>query len=966
MRLQPVTLWLVLLLVSLLAGCAGSGAGAHVSLSAPATLVATPADKLVTLDWRAVSEATGYAIYRGSTSGGPYSKIGSTIGSVFIDNTVSDGATYYYVVRSVLGSRESGNSPEASTTPESLPATPGGLSATPADGAVGLAWTASSRAASYSIARSTSADGSYSEVATVTSTQYTDSGLTNGTAYYYTVTAVNGVGKSAASKAVEAIPIAAPANLSAIANDGQVALFWNAVAGASSYTVESLPGCGGAATALASTTANRYLATGLGNGTSYAFEVVATNSTGSSAPSACVVATPSASSTVYPPAEDESRNYLGLGTWYLNDWDTSYAFADALMHARYWMNASWSQAASVDALGWPTEDASTVVLTADSTFSNGAYTLTFKGQADLGLMWINGTITNQSYDAATNTTTATVTINMTDSGSNSWGLYFNNTRRTATSATGTGFTDAHLYRPGYASDGSAVFTTPFLTALSRAGTVRMMDWSYTNANFVENWAERVTPYSGTQGGLPNSYTDPGGGLHSGQGGVALEYQIMLCNQLMVDCYINIPVVANDDFVTNMALTLAFGSDGSNPYTAKQSNPVFAPLNPALHLYLEYGNEIWNSSAELFSVVQAICENLPSTHPIYAIDASEVSGNVYYAMWRYPAWRMAGISQIFRSVFGADQMMRRVRPVLMTQQGDGQASLDVALQWLNDYAATLSGSPAVSDLIWGGGGSAYYEAINNQSSLPDSFFAADNYPDPSVLKNWAIDSMWLKNYGLHHMSYEGGPGLSFTDAANDTLNADARMQTMVEKYHDAWSAMGGELAIYYNLTGPSNWEFTPLITNSNTPKLNALTALAASPRAAVTLGAALPGSLNYADESGYIIHSSNVYGYDTTTGGMDCTAINQSNAYAALPAHADSAFTGTLTITGNANQSTPVDAGIWINGSYQGSVTLPADADSQTADTSSALTVSIPAGVSVIRLSTAQNGYIFCGLKVVAR
>ncbi len=59
----------------------------------------------VTIAWDAASPApSGYNVYRGTQSGGPYStKLNATPISAltFTDNTVSSGATYFYIVTSV-------------------------------------------------------------------------------------------------------------------------------------------------------------------------------------------------------------------------------------------------------------------------------------------------------------------------------------------------------------------------------------------------------------------------------------------------------------------------------------------------------------------------------------------------------------------------------------------------------------------------------------------------------------------------------------------------------------------------------------------------------------------------------------------------------------------------------------------------------------------------------------------------
>jgi hypothetical protein len=71
----------------------------------------------VDLSWDpSTSLVTGYNVYRGTHSGGPYSKINSSIldGTSFTDDSVELGATYFYVAKSVDGnSHESSPSNEA-------------------------------------------------------------------------------------------------------------------------------------------------------------------------------------------------------------------------------------------------------------------------------------------------------------------------------------------------------------------------------------------------------------------------------------------------------------------------------------------------------------------------------------------------------------------------------------------------------------------------------------------------------------------------------------------------------------------------------------------------------------------------------------------------------------------------------------------------------------------------------------
>ena len=75
-----------------------------------------------------------------------------------------------------------------------MPAAPTNVTATAGNGQVTLGWSASTGATSYNVKRSTTSGGPYTTIASPTTTGYTNSGLTNGTTYFYVVTAVNASG----------------------------------------------------------------------------------------------------------------------------------------------------------------------------------------------------------------------------------------------------------------------------------------------------------------------------------------------------------------------------------------------------------------------------------------------------------------------------------------------------------------------------------------------------------------------------------------------------------------------------------------------------------------------------------------------------------------------------------------------------------------------------------------------------
>ncbi|MGO8673116.1 MAG: malectin domain-containing carbohydrate-binding protein, partial [Capsulimonadaceae bacterium] len=211
--------------------------------SAPTGLTASAGNAQVALSWTASTGATSYNVYRGTASGGESATaIATGVTATGYTNTgLTNGTAYYYKVAALNAGGTSAQSSEASATPQvSAPAAPTGLTATAGNAQVALSWTASTGATSYNIYRGTASGGeSATAIATgVTATSYTNTGLTNGTAYYFKVAALNAGGTSAQSSEASATPQvtapAAPTGLTATAGNAQVALSWTASTGATS------------------------------------------------------------------------------------------------------------------------------------------------------------------------------------------------------------------------------------------------------------------------------------------------------------------------------------------------------------------------------------------------------------------------------------------------------------------------------------------------------------------------------------------------------------------------------------------------------------------------------------------------------------------------------------------------------------------------------------------------------------
>ena len=207
---------LTLLLLTFVAGCGsvssngGGGGGGTQPPPAPAGLQATAGNTQISLTWNTSTGATSYNLKRSTTNGGPYTTIASPTTASYTNTGLTNGTPYYFVVTAVNSGGESNPSSQATatpTTPVTIPPVPTGLQATAGNALVSLTWNASSGATSYNVKRSTTNGGPYTTIASPTTASYTNTGLTNGTHYYYVVTAVNSAGESNPSPQATATPV---------------------------------------------------------------------------------------------------------------------------------------------------------------------------------------------------------------------------------------------------------------------------------------------------------------------------------------------------------------------------------------------------------------------------------------------------------------------------------------------------------------------------------------------------------------------------------------------------------------------------------------------------------------------------------------------------------------------------------------------------------------------------------------
>jgi len=204
------------------------------------SLALTPGYGKIDLSWNAVTGAENYHLITWTDGQTDWQRIGDPITGTFTAYTHSDltsETTYHYRVRAVIDGTERDWSASVSAAPIVPPAPT--LTATAGTGHVDLAWSPVTGADSYQLVMWNHDLEDWDRIGdpiTHTATAYTHSDLEPDHTYFYSVKAVIDDIEGDWATTISAIPMAPAApTLTATTAAGEVALSWNAVAGAESY-----------------------------------------------------------------------------------------------------------------------------------------------------------------------------------------------------------------------------------------------------------------------------------------------------------------------------------------------------------------------------------------------------------------------------------------------------------------------------------------------------------------------------------------------------------------------------------------------------------------------------------------------------------------------------------------------------------------------------------------------------------
>lgn len=324
-----------------------------------------------------------------------------------------------------------------------------------------------------------------------------------------------------------------------------------------------------------------------------------------------------------------------------------------------------------------------------------------------------------------------------------------------------------------------MFSPTFLNLMQNFRALRFMDWFNTNGSTLSSWSNRASITNATW---------------ASAAGVPYEVALQLANTLSADPWINIPVMADDDFIAQFA-TL-----------------VHTKLGSTQKVYVEFSNEVWNSGFPQYAYANAQGRAL---WPSAGSDADY--GNNWYGM------RVAQICDTWKSVWGGDAS--RVVCVMAAQAANPWVATErLECKLWSAAPCSRHGIGAVAIAPYFGGGVPISWTAQSDGGLNSLFASLTSKTDSGIpAGGWLGQALgWIAaypaaiaKYNLPLIAYEGGQTfVSFPNGfANGkstpmtslfvAANRDPRMKVAYDALLQGWKASGGELFTYYNDIFPAS-------------------------------------------------------------------------------------------------------------------------------------------------------------------
>ncbi len=385
----------------------------------------------------------------------------------------------------------------------------------------------------------------------------------------------------------------------------------------------------------------------------------------------------------------------------------------------------------------------------EQSYETGTYVMLFDGV---------GTFNFVNWTAATVTSVAAGRIEFTIDVVDGNGVHI----EMMSSQLGNHVRNIRIVRDIYESDYlTAPFLPQFAAKADEFGTFRFMDWAATNYHPISAWGDRIDANFHTQANDPE--------------GMSWEFMIDVANYFDKDIWINVPHLADANYITQMAMLFR------------------DRLETERSIYLEYSNECWNW---IFDQTHWLNDNPPFT------------GNIgqnygYYSLQVFDTWE---------TVFSGQE--NRLKMVLAGHDYFVIDAMDyIIAQGEGDLVDLVSypGYVALSD-------PTDYDALDALSASA----TADDVMD-MLEANMASNFYWMNQfkilvsdvYGKEFTMYEGGQHLTprwfgLEADYNPALYAAQNSTRMYSFYQDILdyykNTLGVTLFMNYTLTSPQESAF----------------------------------------------------------------------------------------------------------------------------------------------------------------
>ncbi len=316
---------------------------------------------------------------------------------------------------------------------------------------------------------------------------------------------------------------------------------------------------------------------------------------------------------------------------------------------------------------------------------------------------------------------------------------------------------------------SLIFNPDYLNFMKDFGVIRLMPMSGITRNSDERWDQRPHIQEATWGGI------------YGSRGAPLEIQIELANRLKANPWLNVPHIADDNYMRKFA-----------QYVKKHLDPDLTP-------YIEYTNEAWNANFVHNEHVQKMGI------------AQKLDQDALLAGYKYYAKRSVEFFDIWADVYGGHIKNDRKQFVRIIGGWDTRPDISSIILAYND---TYKSTDAVAIAPYIGGNLKGFRESKTVSDIFKLLTDKKSYRSlPKIMEELEKHADLAREFGISLIAYEGGQGL-VDWAARDYLqhpnplfyaaNRDSRMNDLYQELYKEWKGLGADLFVAFSAPRSCNW------------------------------------------------------------------------------------------------------------------------------------------------------------------